>query len=93
MGTIARPQSEEAECWCFKCFSPSREESRSTAGMIVSAARNVEWYVDVWTPRKPQTMRQYRGDRESQMNQKGSVSKARFFLRWVHEYDRGFGVG
>jgi hypothetical protein len=35
MGTIARPPSDEAECWCFKYLSLSREVSRSVDGMVV----------------------------------------------------------
>ena len=43
------------------------------------AARDVEWNVDVWTSKKPQTMRQYRGVRELQMNQRDLYRKQGFF--------------
>jgi len=60
MGTIARPPSDEAECWCFKCLSLSREASRSVEGMVVGIElmRNASWNVDLWAKLKaPQTMR------------------------------------
>ena len=34
MGTKALPQSDEAECWCVKRLSPSREASRSADGIV-----------------------------------------------------------
>ena len=44
MGTIALPQSDEAECWCFGCRSLSREASLSIDGMAV--AQGVEWRME-----------------------------------------------
>jgi len=40
IGTIALPQSDEAECWCLRCLSLSREVDLSIEGM--AAARGVE---------------------------------------------------
>jgi hypothetical protein len=54
MGTIARPPSDEAECWCFRCLSLSREASRSVEGITRNALRNV----DIWENfTAPQTMK------------------------------------
>ena len=47
MGIIARAPSDEAECWCFKSLSLSRELSRSVEGMVVKIQLvwNAEWNV------------------------------------------------
>ena len=51
MGTIARPPSVEADCWCFKCLSLSRRDSRETSRSVDGilrgeVARNGVWNVD-----------------------------------------------
>ncbi len=49
MGTIARPPSVEADCWCLKYLSlsraDSREASRSVEGIFAEICRE-EWSVE-----------------------------------------------